>query len=161
METGKAFEESVAAKLRSMNMEAWVRCKLSWALNQKTDKELGDIDVLALSSDRRRVWVIEAKNLRLCRTEAEVAARLSEYRGRTNINSRAREEPDKMLRHIRRVQHLREYKDALCHRLKLREAPTVKGLLIVDAPQPMNFYMLEKLEDGESAFLDTIGSFEF
>jgi len=76
-------------------------------------------------------------------------------------NSRGRDEPDKMLRHVRRVQYLRKHRDALCHRLKLSEPPAVKGLLVVDAPQPMNFHMLEKLEDGDSAFLDAIGSFEF
>jgi len=158
---GEAFEESVAERLRGMEMEAWVRCKLSWALNQKVGEELGDVDVLAVSRDQKRVWVIEAKNLRLCRTGAEVAARLSEYRGRMNRNSKGREEPDKMLRHIRRVQYLRKRRDALCHRLKLSEPPAVKALLVVDAPQPMNFHMLEKLEDGDSAFLDAIGSFEF
>ncbi len=30
-----------------------------------------------------------------------------------------------------------------------------------DAPQPMNFYMLEQLQDGESVFLDDISSFSF
>lgn len=158
---GTEFEESVAERLRGLRLEAWPRCKLSWALNEKVDDSLGDIDVLAVSPDRQRVWVIEAKNLRLCRTEAEVAARLSEYRGRMIQDSRGRDKPDKMLRHIRRVQYLRQRSSALCGRLKLVAPPEVRGLLIVDAPQPMNFYMLEQLEDGESAFLDAIDSFSF
>jgi hypothetical protein len=99
--------------------------------------------------------------LRLCRTEAEVAARLSEYRGRVISDNRGRQQPDKMLRHIRRLQYLREHRDALCKRLKLDEPPVVRGLLIVDTPQPMNFHMLEKLEDGKSAFLEAIDSFDF
>jgi hypothetical protein len=37
----------------------------------------------------------------------------------------------------------------------------VRGLLIVDTPQPMNFHRLEKLEDGNSAFLEAIDSFDF
>jgi len=74
---------------------------------------------------------------------------------------KGREQPDKMLRHIRRIQYLREHRSRLCQRLKLSEPPVVRGLLIVDAPQPMNFHMLEKLEDGESTFLDTIDDFEF
>jgi hypothetical protein len=158
---GEAFEELVAERLRGLKIEAWVRCKLSWALNQKVPNELGDVDVLAVSSDRKRVWAIEAKNLRLCRTEAEVAARLSEYRGRMISGNSGRQKPDKMLRHIRRVQYLREQRDALCKRLKLDEPPVVRGLLIVDTPQPMNFHMLEKLEDGNSAFLEAIDSFDF
>lgn len=158
---GAEFEESVAERLRELGLEAWPRCKPSWALNEKVDGSLGDIDVLAVSPDRHRVWVIEAKNLRLCRTEAEVAARFSEYRGRMIQDSRGRDKPDKMLRHIRRVQYLRQRSSALCGRLKLVAPPEVRGLLIVDAPQPMNFYMLEQLEDGESAFLDAIDSVDF
>lgn len=138
-----------------------MRCKLSWALNQKVSPELGDIDVLAVSADGLRVWVIEAKNLRLCRTEVEVASRLYEYRGRMVMNSKGKKVPDALLRHIRRVQYLRERNSALCHRLELTRPPEVRGLLIVDAPQPMNFYMLDKVDDAASAYLDAINGFRF
>ena len=158
---GPRFEERVAEKLRGMGLRAWVRCKPSWALNQKVSQELGDIDVLAVSADGLRVWVIEAKNLRLCRTEVEVASRLYEYRGRTVINSKGKEVPDALLRHIRRVQYLRERNSALCHRLELLCPPEVRGLLIVDSPQPMNFYLLDKMDDAASAFLDAIDNFKF
>jgi hypothetical protein len=158
---GKAFENDVAERLRGLGLEAWPRCKLSWALNEKVDNDLGDMDLLAVSPDRRRVWVIEAKNLRLCRTEAEVAARLSEYRGQMVRDSKGRDKPDKMLRHVRRVQYLRQRRHRLCARLNLQIIPEVHGLLIVDAPQPMNFYMMERLPDSQSAVLDAIGDFRF
>lgn len=158
---GPRFEESVAEKLRGIGLWAWVRCKPSWALNQKVSQELGDIDVLAVTPDGRRVWVIEAKNLRLCRSEIEMASRLYEYRGRTVMNRKGKEVPDALLRHIRRVRYLRERNDALCHRLELETPPEVRGLLVVDSPQPMNFYMLEKIEDADSAFLGAIDKFNF
>lgn len=158
---GPRFEESVAAKLRGIGLRAWVRCKPSWALNQKVSQELGDIDVLAVSPDGRRVWVVEAKNLRLCRSEIEVASRLYEYRGRTTPDRKGKEVPDALLRHIRRVRYLRERNGALCHRLELETPPEVHGLLVVDSPQPMNFHMLEKMEDADSAFLSAIDKFKF
>lgn len=158
---GPRFEELVAAKLRGIGLRAWVRCKPSWALNQKVSQELGNIDVLAVSPDGRRVWVIEAKNLRLCRSEIEVASRLHEYRGRTVMDRKGKEVPDALLRHIRRVRYLRERNDALCHRLELGKPPEVRGLLVVDSPQPMNFHMQEKMEDADSAFLDAIEKFRF
>lgn len=158
---GLAFEGRVAERLRGLGLKAWPRCQLSWALNEKVSPELGDIDVLAVSPDRQRVWVIEAKNLRLCRTEAEVASRLSEYRGRLVKDSKGRERPDKLLRHIRRVQYLRERRAALCHRLQLDAPPEVRGLLLFDSPQPMNFHMLDQLEDAASAFLDGLDAFRF
>jgi len=158
---GLAFEERVAEKLRDLGLRAWTRVKLSWILNAKVDAELGDIDVLAVSDDNQRLWVLEAKDLRFCRTEAEVSARLSEYRGRMVIDAKGRNRPDKMLRHIRRVRYLRARNDSVCARLGLKNPPEVHGLLVVDSPQPMNFYMLDQLEDGQSAFLEAIDEINF
>jgi hypothetical protein len=158
---GERFEDEVADRLKTLNLEAWPRRTLSWALNEKVDPELGNIDVLAVSGDRRRVWVIEAKSLRLCRTEAEIASRFSEYRGRVIRDVRGRDRPDKMLRHIRRVEYLRARRATLCSRLKLDDPPEVRGLLVVDAPQPMNFFAIDQFEDGQTAILDEIESFKF
>jgi hypothetical protein len=158
---GHAFEDRVAHKLRSLGMRAWPRRTPSCVLNEKTDPELGEIDVLAVSTDNARLWVIEAKDLRFCRTEAEVSARISEYRGRMVLDKKRREKPDKMLRHIRRVNYLRQRRDRVCAQLSLSAPPEVLGLLIVDSPQPMNFYMLDQLKDGQSTFLDAIESFSF
>ncbi len=76
-------------------------------------------------------------------------------------DSKGREKPDKLLRHLHRVQYLRQRNSALCGRLKLESPPEVKGLLIVDAPQPMDFYMLEDIPDAQSVHLDAAGDFAF
>jgi hypothetical protein len=159
--SGNAFEETVAARLRDLELEAFAHRSLSWALNEKVDPKFGNIDVLVVNRDRSRVWIIEAKSLKLCRTEGEVANRLAEYRGRSQINRKGKEEPDKLLRHINRVQYIRERSEALRKSLKLPAVPEVRGLLIVDAPQPMNFHMLEKFADAQSAYFDVIGDFQF
>jgi hypothetical protein len=116
---------------------------------------------LLVSGQLRRVWVIEAKNLRLCRTEIEIASRLVEYRGRMNRHRNGRETPDKMLRHIRRVEFMRDNAKALLSRLKLDAPPDVHGLLVVDAPQPMNFFAAGQLPDGQTVILDAIDAFQF
>jgi hypothetical protein len=157
---GNEFEETVAARLRELGLDAFAHRSLSWALNQKVDPKYGNIDVLAVSHDRGRVWIIEAKSLKLCRTEGEVANRFSEYRGQA-LMKKGKEEPDKLLRHINRVQYIRERRDDLRKALKLPATPEVRGLLIVDAPQPMNFHMLEKFADAQSAYFDVIGDFKF
>lgn len=159
--SGEVFEKSVEERLNALGLNARMRCSLSLLLNEKVDPKYGDIDVFAVSRDRRIVWIIEAKNLRLCRTETEVAARLSEYRGRMVKDSKGRERPDKLLRHIRRVEYLRARLSALARNLKLEGLHAVRGLLIVDAPQPMNFHMLDQLSDAESVFLDAIDTFRF
>lgn len=160
-ENGEKFEKSVEKRLNGIGLDARMRCSLSALLNEKVDPQFGDIDVFAVAKNRRTVWVIEAKNLRLCRSETEVAARLSEYRGRMVKDSKGREKPDKLLRHIRRVEYLRARLPALAKNLRLDQLQSVKGLLIVDAPQPMNFHMLDQLADAESVFLDAIERFNF
>jgi hypothetical protein len=156
---GNEFEEKVAARPR---FEARSVCSPQLVMGaEKVDPVYGNIDVLALSADRSRVWIIEAKNLRLCRTEGEVANRFTEYRGRIVTDRKGKQEPDKLLRHLNRVKYIRERRDALRKALKLPTLPEVRGLLIVDAPQPINFHMLEKFADAQSAYLDAIGEFQF
>jgi hypothetical protein len=158
---GEKFEDDVGERLQNLGLQAWTRRTLSWALNMKVDASFGNIDVLAVSRDKRRVWVIEAKNLRLCRTETEIASRMSEYRGRIQRDKKGREVRDKMLKHIRRVEFMRTHANRLCSRLELDEPAEVKGLLVVDAPQPMSFVAAEQLPDGHTEMLDTIGQFQF
>lgn len=134
--TGIEFNDEVAARVSQLGLTAWPSAKPAWALNTKATpevEELGDVDVLAVSADGTRVWVIEVKDLKLCRTLGEVARRLAEYRGVTGAKGR----PDKMLRHLRRVTYVREHAAALVGRLKLSAPPKVSGLVVVRAPQPM------------------------
>lgn len=46
-------------------------------------------------------------------------------------------------------------------RLKLPSTPEVFGLLIVEAPQPMNFHKVKSDLDARSVFLDAIDEFPF
>ena len=158
---GREFEQELSGMFESLGLDVRPRCKLSDALNMKVPDDIGDVDALVVSKDRRRVWVIEAKNLRLCRTETEAAARLSEYRGRMVKDRHGKERPDKMLRHLRRVRFIRDHRERLVQRLRLDAPPDVHGLLVVEAPQPMNFHPLESVEDARSIPLDNIGTFAF
>jgi hypothetical protein len=134
--TGLEFNDAIATRIEELGLRAWSSAKPAWALNCKATPEiekLGDVDVLAVSPDGSRVWVIEAKDLKLCRTMGEIARRLSEYRGREDAKGR----PDKMLRHLRRVAYLQEHAGELVGRLKLPRTPKISGALVVRAPQPM------------------------
>lgn len=157
---GAQFEEDLAEKLATAGLDATPRCKISALLNEKVPAELGDIDIFAVSPDRKHVWVIEAKNLKLCRTESEVSARLSLYRGRM-ISKGGRDKPDKMLRHLRRVAYIRDRREALMKRLKFTELPEVYGLMIVDAPQPMSVVVASVGPDGQTILADEISAFHF
>jgi len=153
---GAEFEDEVADVLKNAGFDAKPRQKVTGLLQESTDIDFGDVDVFAISFSRSDVFVIEAKNLKLCRTEAEVTARMSDYAGNMVEDSKGKQRPDKLLKHLRRVAYLREKADLLAARLGLPVTPRVHGLMVVDAPQPMNFYMLEEKPDARSCTLDDL-----
>lgn len=155
-EIGSAFEDKVASVLNGASFDAKPRQKLTALLQDSVEGDLGDVDVFAISPSRHHVFVIEAKNLKLCRTEVEVTARMSDYAGKMRSDSKGNEKPDRLLRHIRRVQYVRARAERLADRLGLPDTPQVHGLMVVDAPQPMNFFMLEETPDAHSCILDDL-----
>ena len=135
-ETGLAFNDELAQELTSIGVEAHASAQLTWCLNHKgTDevKRLGDVDVLVISPDRTRVWVIEAKDLKMCRTLGETARRLSEYQGKPKSNGK----PDNLMKHLTRVEYVRKHAADLQKRFSLPKTPSVSGMVVVGSPQPM------------------------
>ena len=155
-ELGRVFEDSIVKLLKSEGLTVSARRQVTSLLQQATEDDMGDVDVFALSAHRNIVWVIEAKNLRLCRTETEIAARMTEYRGKMRKDRRGRDKPDKMLRHLNRVRYLRQHAELLGRNLGLDGVPIIRGLMVVNAPQPMNFHMLEEIDDAKSCMLDDL-----
>jgi hypothetical protein len=153
---GKEFNETVAARLSEFGLNATPSVKPSACLNQKKTEELerlGDIDVLAISPNNRIVWVIEAKDLKLCRTLGEAAQRLSKYKGVIGDDGK----PDLLLRHLQRVDFIRTHVAQLGRRLKLAAVPEVRGVLVVNSPQPMEQLKGEYSQDSTAVMLDSIG----
>ena len=152
---GVEFNEEVAGKLRQLDLRAWPSVNPSWCLNRRRTEEvvrLGDVDVLAVSPNEKVVWVVEAKDLKLCRTMGEAARRLSDYQGRIKKNGR----PDDLLKHLRRVEYLRAHAASLVSRLTLPGVPKVCGLVIVSSPQPMQQLQHEYSTDFMVVMLDRI-----
>jgi len=159
-EAGLAFNQEVADGIAALGLRTWPSAKPSWCLNTKKTPEvvqLGDIDVLAVSPDSRTVWVVEAKDLKLCRTLGETCRRLSDYRGVTDQRGR----PDALLKHLRRVDFLRANAAALTGPLGLPGTPTVRGLIVVRAPQPMSQLRSEFREDAKVVILTELANNEW
>lgn len=143
---GLEFNESIADAVRNLGLTSLPSVNMTDALNQKgTDhlKRFGDIDVLAFDRDGRRAWVIEAKEIRFCRSITETAARLSEYRGHTDVRGRR----DNLRKHLDRVEYVRAHTEDLARRYKLPQTPEVRGLVVVGSHQPMMFLPSHKSVD--------------
>ena len=113
---------------------------------------LGDFDVLAITPDGARAWIVEAKDLKLCRTIGETARRLAEYEGKMLSSGK----PDKMMRHLRRVAYAREHARDLQKRLGLPCTPKIAGIMIVRAPQPMESISLKGDKDARAVMLTNV-----
>lgn len=158
--TGMEFNERVAKAVQGQGLVATASVKPSACLNHKaTDelKRLGDIDVLGFSPDGKHAWVIEAKDIKLCRTLAETARRLSEYRGLPLPDGK----PDNLLRHLNRVAFVRQNAAYLAKRNNLPQVPKVHGLVIVDAPQPMTFVIASESKDARFVRVDSLNEVDW
>lgn len=152
---GMEFNDRVAASIADLGLSAIPSMKPSDCLNHKaTDglKRLGDIDVLVVTEGGKHVWVVEAKDIRFCRTLAETASRLSEYRGVLRKDGK----PDNLLRHLQRVEYVRAHASDLAKRMKLPTVPKVHGLVIVDSPQPMAFLPSHPSTDARTMMLSDL-----
>ena len=156
-ETGLAFNDDLARELTGMGLEAHASAKLTWCLNhQGTEavKRLGDVDVLVFSPNRTRVWVIEAKDLKMCRTLGETARRLSEYQGRPRSNGK----PDNLMKHLTRVDYIRTHVSDLQKRFGLSTAPSVSGMIVVGSPQPMEMITIPGGKDAITVRKDNLAA---
>lgn len=156
---GREFEDRVVSVLNEAGFRTKARRNVTELLKMSAKdigEDLGDVDVVAIDPAGAIVWAIEAKNLRLCRTEVEVAARMTDYRGVARPDRMGRKKPDKLMRHLKRTEFLRGHAERLGQQLQLHSTPVVRGLVVVDAPQPMNFHRLNDSPDSETCMLDDL-----
>ena len=161
MVKGMDFEEKVADRISRLGFRVEVGWHLSKILNRKARKGLGDVDVLVINYDKPSIWIVEVKNLRLCRTSYEIVSRIAEYRGEEFIDRRGKNRPDKLLRHLRRVDYLLRHIPMLMKRFSLSGVPTVRGLLVFDSPQPVQIERRHHSSRCQSILFDDVLSFPF
>lgn len=152
---GVEFNDAAAASVAAQGLQTSVGMGMGWCLYRQQTEDLdrlGDVDVLAVSAADNLVWVIEAKDLKLCRTIGEVARRLASYQGKVDSKGR----PDALLRHLRRVTFLRDNAHDLGKRFGLRQTPRVCGLVVVRSQQPMTQLSGTFYDDARVALLDRL-----
>ena len=99
---GHTFASNVAEQFRNSKWCVRINVGLPEILNQKLDRNFGDIDVLAWKRDGKELLVIECKDLFPSLNCSEIAAQLSEYQG-SSIGGK----PDKLKRHLSRVEMIK------------------------------------------------------
>jgi hypothetical protein len=130
---GHRFNEEVADRLNSLGWHVRTNIKLTEILRAKTDKDYGDIDVLAWRDGR--ILAIECKDLELAMTTGEIARQLYEFRGEDNSRGR----PDRLKRHLMRVDLLKQRIAAVRSFTRSGDEAGIEAAVVFGDIVPMTF----------------------
>lgn len=136
---GHTFNTRVAQSLSDAGWSVREGIELTEVLNQKLDRNFGDVDVLAWRSDRPDVLVVECKDLSFARNYSEAAALLASYQGVIKNG-----EPDKLKRHLDRVELLQENLHVL-ERFTGVSGIKIVSCLICSGVVPMQYAQIDAL----------------
>jgi len=110
-------------------------------VNRKLDKDYGDVDVFAWSSDGKKVFAIECKNLKLAKTPNEVAEQLNNFTGKELKNG----DRDDLLKHLDRCSILKEYHDRVAKTIGVENSDiNIQAVVCFSNPVPM-LYVADRL----------------
>jgi hypothetical protein len=136
---GHTFNAEVAQALSEAGWQVRENIGLPELLNRKSERDFGDVDVLAWRPDRKEVLVVECKDLSLARNYSEIAALLSDYQG-VEVEGEA----DKLSRHLNRVALLQDNRDLLQRFTGVQEARIV-SCLVCSGVVPMQYAKIDAL----------------
>jgi hypothetical protein len=148
---GHKFNSDVAERLKQLGWEVRVNIRATEILNTKLDRDYGDVDVLAWRNGR--VLAIECKDLELAMTTGEIARQLHDFLGEHG----SRGKPDRLKRHLARVELLRHRAKDLGAFVCSTGTPTLEALLVFSGIVPMHF---SELAARQGARFTTINDLE-
>jgi hypothetical protein len=131
---GLAFNSKVANRLQELGWTVREEIKLTEILNKKLP-DLGDVDVLAWNSELNLVVIVECKALDFAKTQGEIARQLYDFKGQKNNKGKN----DKLLKHIHRLDVLKENTEQLSKFTNLNLDQVVKGYVVFSNKVPMEF----------------------
>lgn len=130
---GHEFNEQVKTKMAELGWEVLPEVALTKILASKLDRNYGDVDVLAWDPLRRRVLVMECKDLQFKKSYSEIAEQLTDYAGEVLPNGKG----DSLRKHLDRVDLLAARKEAVARFLRLGDDCVIESHLVFSNPVPM------------------------
>jgi hypothetical protein len=139
---GHEFNLTVATRLAALGWKTEPDAKVTKLLGRGFDRDFGDVDVLAYSAQNNRMLIIECKDVQYRKTEGEIAEQLADFRGELRADGR----PDILMKHLLRMDILRQYKESLGRYVGLKGEFELEGHLVFKNPVPMQFAW-KRMED--------------
>ncbi|MBU1305066.1 MAG: zinc chelation protein SecC, partial [Alphaproteobacteria bacterium] len=131
---GHQFALEVGGRMTELGWQTRVEEKVTALLRKGFPIDYGDVDVLAWKPDTGRVVVIECKDVQYRKTDGEIAEQLADFRGIEVDGKR-----DLLLKHLDRLEVIRQHTDEIRKSLSLTENLTIEGELVFRNPVPMQF----------------------
>ncbi|WP_245598822.1 anti-phage protein Upx [Methylomicrobium lacus] len=147
---GHSFNAEVAQRLLDAGWKIRENIEIPEILNQKTEQNFGDVDVLAWRPDRQDVLVIECKDLSLARNYSEIAALISSFQG-ANVDGK----PDSLKKHLIRVSILERNLEHLQRFTGIQE-PNIVSCLVCSGVVPMQYSKIEALSKTHVGSVDDL-----
>jgi hypothetical protein len=127
-ERGVAFEREVGDEMKELGFETRVARPMT---EFGADESFGDLDVTAWTQDCRRLYLIEAKSLRIAKTVSEIGEQLREFKG---------QEKDRLAKHIRRCDWVKTNLGKFAKAAKMKSSPVeIVPMLVTSTLVPMQF----------------------
>jgi hypothetical protein len=139
---GHEFAKRVFDAVRSFGYNARLEIKMSALLNEKLDKDWGDVDVLAWNEEENRILAIECKNLRHAKTPNEIAEQLNRFSGKILRNGKH----DELLKHIDRCEFLKTRAEQLARTLGTNNNIIIQPVICFSKPIPVP-YLSQRFPD--------------
>ncbi len=130
---GHEFNAAVADRLKELGWQTKSNIKLTEVLNDKLDRDYGDVDVLAWRADQ--VLAMECKDLELAMTVGEIARQLHEFRGEDGVDGK----PDRLKKHLLRFALLKGRTADVKRFTRSAGAIVVEACLVFSDIVPMHF----------------------
>ncbi|MFY1713627.1 hypothetical protein J3366_19330 [Tritonibacter mobilis] len=151
-EVGEEFNSIVVKKFVEIGWEAKPNQSDGQIFNRQKSQQFGDVDVLAWDKARKRLLIIECKDLSFDKTIGEVANRLSKYQGVIKSNGK----PDDLKKHLNRCEEIEANLDMVGEYIGMN-VETVERILLLSQPTPLIF---AELADKHSVKVITFAEIE-
>lgn len=142
-ERGSEFSTQVRKFIEGKNWKCHFEIKITEILGRSLDKDYGDIDVLAWNEEEKKILLIECKDLHYHKTYGEIAEQIGDFLGEVNRDGKR----DHLLKHIDRVEVLKNNKSDLLNFLKMNSECSIEGWIIFKNPVPMLYSWSELNSD--------------
>ncbi len=152
--SGHAFNIQAKSEFEKLGMLALSDVKVSQILGTKTEKNYGDVDVLAWKPESNTVLLVECKDLEFAKTQGEIAKQVYEFRGLCKADG----SPDRLKKHLERCSILRNNIERLGKFLKVGKIEKLFVILLFKQVVPVHYEQVSGDFDVKIVFFDELES---